>query len=387
MRKAIRQCQFRWSQGRVRIFFLHFHGVTGRPRLPSGGGGVHSAAVQPLLADRQPAASGTDTSHATRVRAGAVSVVVGCLLLAVKFYAFRITGSTAILSDAMESIVNIVAAAVALGALVVASWPADRNHPYGHGKVEFMTAAFEGGLIAFAAFLIVTEAVRSLMAGGEIARLDIGIALTLAAGAANYFLGGYLIRTGRQHSSITLVADGKHVQADFWTSAGVAIGLGLVILTGKRWIDPLVAIVVGFNLAFTGWRLVREAAGGLLDEEDPELLRQILDAIGAAQLPGVIRVHFLRAIRSGNFRHVDAHLIVPEYWPVDRAHDLASEVEARITAALIGEAEIAFHLDPCRKAYCSECDVEECPIRMQPFVAKRQSTLEEATQPERRTLA
>lgn len=323
--------------------------------------------------------SGSDTSHPVRVRAGLVSVAVGLVLLAVKFHAYRLTGSSAILSDAMESIVNVTAALVALGALVVASWPADRNHPYGHGKVEYMTAAFEGGLIAFAALLIVTQAVRSLVAGLEIERLDHGIALTLGAGLANYALGAFLIHTGRRQSSIALVADGKHVQSDFWTSAGVTVGLGLVLVTGWHWIDPLVAILVGIHLAGTGWRLVREAGGGLLDEEDPSLLREILGAITAARLPGVIHVHFLRAIRSGNFRHVDAHLVVPEYWSVERGHRLAAELERRVTAALIGEAEILFHIDPCRRQFCRQCEVEDCPVRVEPFFERAVLTLDEAT--------
>ncbi len=335
--------------------------------------------------DPQPTAEiGSETSHPSRIRAGAISVVVGAVLLGVKFYAYRITGSTAILSDAMESIVNVLAALVALGAMIVASWPADRNHPYGHGKVEFMTAAFEGGLIAFAALLIISESVGTLIRGAVVQSLDLGIAITLAAGVANYVLGWFLIRTGTRHSSLALVADGKHVQADFWTSVGVVVGLGLVLLTGKTWIDPLVAILVGVNLARTGWHLVREAAGGLLDEEDPELLREIVDAINANLVPGVIRLHYLRAIRSGNFRHVDAHLVVPEYWPVDRAHDLADELEARVTATLTGEAEIAFHIDPCEQSFCSQCDIEDCPIRVEPFVARSVIPFEEAIRPEPR---
>ena len=380
MRKALRQCQFEWRQVQAPTLPLLFARLSGRDNLSQSAAGRHSACV--TSSPRTAGSPGSDTSHPARVRAGAVSVVVGFALLWVKFYAYQTTGSAAILSDAMESIVNVAAALVALGAMVVASWPADRNHPYGHGKVEFMTAAFEGGLIAFAALLIVTHAVRTWIVGSEIRDLDYGIALTLGAGLANYLLGAFLIRTGRQQSSIALVADGKHVQSDFWTSAGVGVGLGLVIITGRTWIDPLVAILVGIHLATTGWRLVREAAGGLLDEEDPDLLQQILDAIGAADLPGVIRVHFLRAIRSGNFRHVDAHLIVPEYWTVDRAHDLADELERRVTAALTGEAEILFHIDPCKRELCGQCDVEGCPIRLEPFAGKTELTLEEATRPE-----
>lgn len=327
---------------------------------------------------------GNGTSHRTRVRAGVVSLAVGALLLVVKFYAYQLTGSAAILSDAMESIVNVVAACFALGALIVASWPADRNHPYGHGKVEFVTAAFEGGLIAFAALLIIAEAARSLIRGGEVQAIDYGIAITLAAGVANYALGWFLIRTGHRHLSLALIADGKHVQTDFWTSAGVVVGLLLVRITGVQWIDPVVAILVGLNLAWAGWRLVREAAGGLLDEEDPELLREIVDALNQHRVPGVIRVHFLRAIRSGNFRHVDAHLVVPEYWPVERAHDLADDLEARVTDAIAGEGEIAFHLDPCRRQFCRQCAVADCPIRVEPFESKPPFVFEEAIRPERK---
>ncbi len=309
-------------------------------------------------------------------------MVVGTALLGVKFYAYSITGSAAVLSDAMESIVNVVAAAFALGALVVASWPADRNHPYGHGKVEFMTAAFEGGLIAFAALVIIGEGVGALLHGVAIQDLGAGMTLTLGAGAVNAVLGWFLIRTGQRHASIALVADGKHVLADFWTSVGVVVGLGLVVATDQTWIDPVVAIVVGLNLAATGWRVVREAAGGLLDEEDPGLLREILDAINQNPMPGVVRLHFLRAIRSGGFRHVDAHLVVPEYWTVERAHDLADEVEIRVTRRLSGEAEIAFHIDPCERSHCRQCDVEVCPIRIEPFVERSVIDMEEATRPE-----
>ncbi len=304
------------------------------------------------------------------------------MLLGVKYYAYRITGSAAILSDAMESIVNVLAATAALGAVIVASWPADRNHPYGHGKAEFLTAAFEGGMIAFAALLIVSEAIDTLIRGVEIHALDVGMAITLAAGVANYLLGWFLIRAGKLHSSAALIADGTHVQADFWTSVGVVIGLGLVTLTGQTWLDPLAAILVGINLAFTGWKVVRESAGALLDEEHPELLKEIVDAINANRVQGFIRLHFLRAIRSGNFRHVDAHLVVPEYWSVERAHALADEVEARVTSSLNGEAEIAFHIDPCGRDFCSECDIEDCPIRRVSFVAHSHISFEEAIRPE-----
>ncbi len=319
-----------------------------------------------------------------RIRLGAavISLIVGSALLAAKATAYRLTGSTAVLSDAMESIVNVVAAIFALGGLLFAGRPADRNHPYGHGKIEFFSAAFEGGMIAFAAVIIVYEAGRGLLQGIEVRALDLGLLITGAAGAVNLALGAFLLRAGRRYNSLTLVADGQHVLSDFWTSLGVVVGLFLVRMTGLPWLDPLVAAVVGINLAWTGARLVRHAAGGLLDEEDTALLNRVIEALNASLVPGIIRVHNLRAIRSGRFSHIDAHLVVPEFWSVDRAHDAADAFERQVIAAGALEGEIVFHTDPCRRAYCARCDIAECPIRIEPFRARPALTVEEVVQPD-----
>jgi cation diffusion facilitator family transporter len=313
-----------------------------------------------------------------RLRAGMISLVVGAGLLWVKFLAYQLTGSTAVLSDALESIVNVVAAVFALGSLVFAGRPADRNHPYGHGKIEYFAAAFEGGLIAFAAILIIYEAGRGFFRTPELRQLDLGLAITLGAGLANAALGWFLIRTGKATQSMTLVADGKHVLSDFLTSLGVVVGLLLVRLTGIVWFDPLVAAIVGVNLGWTGFWLVRHAAGGLLDEEDTKLTGKLVKAFDAYRMPGIIRIHHLRAIRSGRFTHVDAHVVVPEYWPVDRAHVLAESFEERVMSACGVEGEIVFHIDPCHRAYCAQCDVMDCPVRVAPFIARPPHSLDEA---------
>jgi cation diffusion facilitator family transporter len=307
---------------------------------------------------------------------------VGALILLAKFQAYRMTGSTAILSDALESIVNVVAAVFALGGIVFAAQPADRNHPYGHGKIEFFSAAFEGGLIAFAAVLIVYEVVRALLYGVEVRALDTGLVIVMAAGLANLALGAYLVRTGRAFRSLALVADGQHVLADFWTSAGIVVGLLLVRLTGLWWLDPLIAAAVALNLMWTGYRLVRYAAGGLLDEEDTPLLSRLLAVLGGHMGQGVIRVHHLRAIRAGRFHHVDAHLVVPEFWPVDRAHELAESLAERVIADLGVEGELVFHTDPCHRAYCAMCDLDDCMVRREPFRGRPPLTLDEAVQPD-----
>jgi cation diffusion facilitator family transporter len=317
-----------------------------------------------------------------RLTAGLVSLAVGSMLLVVKYFAYRITGSSAILSDALESIVNVIAALFAVGGILFAGRPADRNHPYGLGNIEFFSAVFEGGLIAFAAVLIIYQAALTALEGVTIRALDRGLLITLAAGLCNATLGWYLIRTGRRYQSITLVADGKHVMSDFWTSAGVAVGLGLVMITGWPIFDPIVAAFVGINLAWTGFQLVRHAAGGLLDEEDTELMGKLVRALNANVTPGIIRVHYLRAIRSGRFTHVDAHLVVPEFWTVERAHETADSFERRVIESLPFEGEIAFHTDPCRQAYCTTCDVADCPIRVAPFVGRMPMTVAEAVQPD-----
>jgi len=317
-----------------------------------------------------------------RLRAGLISLVVSLLLLAAKYQAYRMTLSTAVLSDALESIVNVVAAVFALGGLLFAGRPADRNHPYGHGKIEFFSAAFEGGLIAFASVVIVYEVVRILLAGVEVRQLSTGILIVFATGIVNLVLGWYLIHTGRRYQSLTLVADGKHVIADFWTSAGVVVGLLLVHVTSLPWLDPLVALLVALSLLWTGYKLVRHAAGGLLDEEDPVLLSRVLDALQAYVGHGVIRVHHLRAIRAGRFHHVEAHLVVPEFWSVERAHDISEDVAARVIADLGVEGEMVFHTDPCHRTYCAVCDLEDCAIRREPFLKVTPLTLEEAVQPD-----
>ncbi|MGH8063975.1 MAG: cation diffusion facilitator family transporter [Candidatus Entotheonellia bacterium] len=338
------------------------------------------SAKQPDPGEMKAENSWLDLQRDTRVRlrAGMISLGVGIGLLWVKFLAYQLTGSTAVLSDALESIVNVVAAVFSLGSLLFAGRPADRNHPYGHGKIEYFAAAFEGGLIAFAAILIIYEAGRGFFRTPELRQLDLGLAITLGAGVANAALGWFLITTGKSTQSLTLMADGKHVLSDSWTSLGVIVGLLLVRFTGIAWFDPLVAAIVGLNLGWTGFWLVRHAAGGLLDEEDTKLIGKLVKAFDAYRMPGIIRIHHLRAIRSGRFTHVDAHVVVPEYWPVDRAHVLAESFEERVINACGVEGEIVFHIDPCHQAYCAQCDVMDCPVRLAPFIARPPHTLDEA---------
>lgn len=311
-----------------------------------------------------------------RIRAAAISLAIGVALLAAKFVAWLMTDSQAVLSDAMESIVNVVAAFAMLFAVRFSTRPADEDHPYGHGKIEFVTSGSEGGAIAFAALLIITQSVMALLSGHTPRNLDVGMAIVAGAGFANCGLGMYLIRVGRRESSAALVADGHHVISDFWTSAGAVVGLLLVKFTGLVWIDPVVAMLVALQLLVTGWKLLRSAARGLLDELDPEVVGELAAALEKARAPGVIEVHDLRAINVGGRRHVDLHVVVPEFWPVERAHREMDEYERRTQALHAQPAELQFHIDPCERAYCARCEYADCPVRREPCTARRAFTAE-----------
>lgn len=318
-----------------------------------------------------------------RVRAIVISLVAGSAILGLKAAAYYMTGSMALKSDALESIVNVVAAAFGLGAVIFAGQPADKDHPYGHGKMEYFAAAFEGGLISLAAVLIFYESIMALVRGVELKSLGLGMALNIAAGALNGLLGWYLLRTGRRLNSKTLEADGHHVLSDFYTTGGIFVGLLLVQATGLSWLDPAIAIAVAVLLAWTGFGLVRESAAALLDEEDSATIDAIVSALGGllkkgVDETGVITVHGLRAIRSGRYTHVDVHLVVPEYLPVAEAHDDTERFDKKLIEASGLEGELHVHLDPCRRKYCARCDDSKCPIRAEPLKATVLLTAEEA---------
>ncbi len=302
-----------------------------------------------------------------RRRAAILSLVVSVLLFGIKFAAYKRTGSHAILSDALESIVNILTAFLALTVIGWANQPADEDHPYGHGKAEYFSAAFEGGLISFAGLMILVQAGEALFDGPEIRRLDQGLWLIAAAGVINYFLGRYLLRVGHKGGSAALIASGHHVLSDVWTSCGVILGLLLVYWTGWLLLDPLIALAVGVQLSWTGIHLVRKAAGGLLDQEDPGVIERLSELFTKHAFPGIIRIHYTRVIRSGDRHHVDAHVVLPEFWSVQEAHGQTNRFEERVLDEYGRSGEIMFHFDPCRQAYCKICDLPECPIRRVPF--------------------
>jgi cation diffusion facilitator family transporter len=317
----------------------------------------------------------------SRRRAAAFSIVLGVVLLAAKTAAWMWTGSAAILSDALESIINVVAAGLAFYTIVQGAKPPDEEHPYGHGKAEDFSAGVEGALIVLAAGAILWHAVPRLFAPESLERLDLGLFVVLAAGAANGLAGAYLVRQGKAHHSQALVADGYHLLTDTITSAGVVVGLLLVRFTGWLWLDPLVAVGVALHILVAGLKLVRESVARLMDEADEELLDEIARRLEEHRRPGWIDVHQLRAWRTGDIPHVDLHLTMPRYWPIDRAHAEQSDLEEILLDPYAGRGELIVHVDPCKPECCSLCEIADCPVRGEEFVRKPRWTRELVTQP------
>jgi cation diffusion facilitator family transporter len=317
-----------------------------------------------------------------RIRATLISLFAGLGILTLKFIAFRMTGSAALKSDAYEGVVNITAAAFALVAILFAEQPTDQDHPYGHGKIENFSAAFEGGLISLAAILILYEGVNSWVRPEPLRRLDIGLLVNLASGLLNGALGWYLTLRGRALNSAALKADGHHVLSDFYTTLAVVGGVALVWLTDLRWLDSLIAIAMGAWLLRTGYLLVRSASNALLDLEDPETVRNIVQQINHERPDEIITLHGLRTLRSGRHTHVDVHMVIPEYLTVRDAHDLVEGFGVKVLKGIGLEGEFHSHMDPCSRAYCRCCVMPSCPIRMEPSQGRRSLTIEEAMVPE-----
>ena len=275
-----------------------------------------------------------------------LSVGTSVLVLGIKIAAAAVTNSIGLWSDALESTVNVVAALVAWWAIRLSSKPADHNHDFGHGKAEYFSAAVEGSMILVAAAVIVIGAVMRLLSPQPLENLGVGLVLLAVATAANLAIGLLLIRTGRKHRSITLEADGQHLLTDVWTSLGVLVAIGLVAVTKLHWLDPVIALVVGANILFTGYKLVRRSVVGLLDgtlpPDEVDKVSQVLDEV--AHDP---RVHIaqLRTRESGRQRFVYATVTLPGEWTVTRSHDLADAVEAAVDAALPGTTTFV-HIEP-----------------------------------------
>jgi len=313
-------------------------------------------------------------------------VTISLLLFAIKIIAWIITGSVAIMTDALESIVNVVSGFIGLYSLYLASLPKDRNHPYGHGKVEFLSAATEGVLISVAGLIIIYEAVQQLRNPQAVQQLDYGIILTALAGTVNYAAGLYAVSKGSAHKSPALIASGKHLQSDAYSTLGILAGLTLLYFTGWAWLDSVTALVFAGIIIFTGVRIVSKSVSGIMDEADELLLNEMVDVIQAARRPNWIDLHNLRIIKYGTTLHMDCHLTVPWYFNVKEAHDEIECLEQLVRESFGESVELFVHTDACRDFSCRLCSKSDCAVRLFPFEKKIKWTVENISENKRHQL-
>ncbi|MGB3005928.1 MAG: cation diffusion facilitator family transporter [Chitinophagaceae bacterium] len=311
---------------------------------------------------------------------------ISVLLLIIKFIAYFSTHSVAILTDALESIVNVTAGFIGLYSLYVAAIPKDSNHPYGHGKAEFLSAAIEGTLIGVAGLIIMYKAVLNLINPVEIQKLDFGILLVAATAIVNYVVGYFCLRTGRKNNSLALIASGKHLQSDTWSTAGIIVGLILLFFTGFKWIDSAVAILFGVIIIVTGYNILRRSIAGIMDEADAELLSRMVEILNINRWDNLVDLHNLRVIKYGSVLHLDCHLTLPWYLNLHEAHNEIEEL-AKLIKKEFGESlELFVHTDGCLPFSCKICGKENCKERKNSFVRQIQWTLENISQDKKHEL-
>jgi len=294
----------------------------------------------------------------------------GIVLMAIKFVAHLITGSNAILSDALESIINVAAGFFALYSLWLSKQPKDENHPYGHGKIEFISAGFEGGMIVLAAIYILFEAVHSFINPTAVKQLDMGIYLVAFSGAVNFIMGILLVKAGKRNKAEAMVADGKHLMTDTYTSMGLVLGLVLVQYTHLLWLDGVIALLMGCMILVTGYQLLRKSLAGLMDETDPEIIADLLVVLNQNRKTSWIDMHNLRVVKYGANYHMDAHITLPWYWSLEQAHEEVSAVDKVVADKFHRDIELFLHADPCIPASCSICELAPCAERKHSFQTK-----------------
>ena len=301
---------------------------------------------------------------------------IAILLFILKVFAWYLTRSVAILTDALESTVNVVAGLIGVYSLFVSAKPKDWDHPYGHGKAEFLSAAIEGTLITLAGLIIIYEAIDNFIHPHTLQKLDYGIMLVALTGLINFIAGYFCIKTGKKNNSLALVASGKHLQTDTYSTIGIIIGLILLYYSKLWWIDSAVAILFAFFIMFTGYKIIRSSISGIMDETDTTLIRQLVLMLNENRRVNWIDLHNLRIIKYGGTLHIDCHLTLPWYLNIKEAN---IEIDAlfEIVKKEFGESmEIFVHSDGCNDFGCRICSKQNCNVRQHPLEKKIEWTVE-----------
>ena len=311
---------------------------------------------------------------------------VSVILLVVKFLAYYLTHSVSILTDALESIVNVTAGFIGLYSLYIAAKPRDHNHPYGHGKAEFLSAAIEGTLILFAGGLIIYNGVENLIYPKPIHKLDQGIYLVGITAVINFLVGYVCVRQGKKNDSLALIASGRHLQTDSYSTFGIIAGLVLIYFTGYQKIDSVVAVLFGMLALYTGYHIVRKSIAGIMDEADLVLLKRILNLLNANRRENWIDLHNLRIIKYGAIVHMDCHLTVPWYLDVRQAHEEIDALSNLVRNEFGESVELFVHSDACHSFSCAICAKQDCNVRKHNFEKKITWTLDNILQDKKHRL-
>lgn len=307
-------------------------------------------------------------------------VTVSIIIFVGKLVAYFITHSVGILTDALESIVNVVTGLVTVYSISVAIKPHDKNHPFGHGKVESLSASLEGILILLAGLMIIYEAAVRLFRPEPLEELGIGIVIVAVGGILNYLLGMYSIRTGKKHNSIALVAGGKHLQSDTYSTIGLVIGLILLWITDIAWLDSVIAFIFGGIIIYTGYKILRETVSNLMDEADFDMIEKVASIIWDIKTENWIEVHNLRMVKYGDQHHVDCDLVVPWYLNVKEAHHESDALRDGVRKLYTQNLDFTVHLDACKPDFCDMCRKQNCEYRKAEYTKTEAWTIEEVTQ-------
>ena len=300
-----------------------------------------------------------------------VSLIVSFILTVAKFSAYFLTHSVAILSDALESIINVVAGGFACYSIYLASQPKDANHPYGHGKVEFFSIGFEGAMIFIAGILILVKAGQYFIYPRELHQMVNGLWVVGATTLANLLLGLYLVRSGKQLPSITISGNGQHIMTDVYSSAGLIAALGIIHFTGWTWLDPAVSLLMGGLILTKGYQLMRRSISGLMDETDMKIVDKVIVILSAHRRRNWIDVHNMRVQQYGNNYHIDCHVTLPYYLELNDAHEEMKDIEKLVNKEFAdSEVEFFIHMDPCIPSCCHYCLKDECPVRRHAFTGE-----------------
>ena len=312
------------------------------------------------------------------VRVQRYIALLSVALFLAKMLAWYLTHSVTVLTDALESIVNVVAGFVGLFSITLAALPRDTNHPYGHGKAEFLSSAVEGTLIIIAGVVIVYEAINHLIVPHNLEKLDLGLLIVAAAGGVNFLAGKYAEKKGKQNNSLVLISAGKHLQTDSYSTVAIIIGLLLLVVTRNKWLwlDSAVALCFAVIIMITGYKVLRRSIAGIMDEMDVVLLKEVIDLLQDKRQPEWVDLHNLRVIQYGNLMHIDAHMTLPWYYTVAEADREVHALENLIKSHFKNQVELFIHIDGCMPYQCKLCALEGCPERKEPFKSQLRWTTE-----------